>query len=264
MSLWSVIGGIGGFLVGGPAGAAIGASLGGAADSSNATNKAVGAQTDASNRSDALTREQMAQQQRIADQARADNEPWRVQGGAALNKLAAAPEFKFDGTNVGTDPGYQFGLNEGMKGLTNSAAARGSLLSGAALKASTKYAQDYAGTKFNDSFSRALQTDTVNKNRLQSLAGIGQTAVGANQQAGQVLGGQLGQAGQSLAQNALGVGNARASGYLANGNALTGAVNQGVSAWNQYNALSKPNIYGDGGTSGRAGDYSDNMQLYGV
>lgn len=235
------------------AAAVIGSAVVGGVVASNSADKAVGAQEDASNKSDALTREQMAQQERLAAQSRADNEPWRVQGGAALNKLAAAPDFAFDGSNVASDPGYQFGLNEGMKGLTNSAAARGGLLSGAALKASTKYAQDYAGTKFNDSFSRALQTDTVNKNRLQSLAGIGQTAVGQNAQTNGQLGGQLGQAGQSLAQNALGVGNARASGYLAQGNALTGALNQGVSAWNQYNALSKPTGFGDIGSSGSYG-----------
>lgn len=235
----------------------IGAAIIGGVVATRNTNKAVDAQTDSANKADALTREQMAQQQRLADQARADNEPWRVQGGIALNKLAAAPDFAFTGANVGSDPGYQFGLSEGMKGMTNSAAARGGLLSGAALKASTKYAQDYAGTKFNDSFSRALQTDTANKNRLQSLAGIGQTAVGANQQAGQVLGGQLGQAGQSLAQNALGVGNARASGYLANGNALTSGINQGVSAWNQYNKLGQQPI-----TEG-AYNQTDNFNTYG-
>lgn len=219
-----------------------GAAVVGAGASTYGASKAGDAQENAANKADATTRDSMAAQERIAAQARTDNEPWRLAGGAALNKLAAAPDFAFTGANVASDPGYQFGLSEGMKGLTNSAAARGGLLSGAALKASTKYAQDYAGTKFNDSFSRALQTDTVNKNRLQSLAGIGQTAVGQNQQTGQVLGGQLGQAGQSMAQNALGVGNARASGYLANSNALTGAVNQGVSAWNQYNKLGQQPI----------------------
>lgn len=218
------------------AAAIAGSALVGAYVSSKSAGKAVDAQTNAANQADATTRDQMAAQERLAAQARADNEPWRLAGGAALNKLAAAPDFSFSGANVGSDPGYQFGMSEGMKGLTNSAAARGGLLSGAALKASTRYAQDYAGTKFNESFGRALQTDTANKNRLQSLAGIGQTAVGANQQAGQQLGNQLGQGAQSMAQNQLGAGNARASGYIANGNALTGAINQGVSAWNQYNS----------------------------
>jgi hypothetical protein len=211
-------------------------AIGGALIMSNSSRKAVDAQTASAKDSNAAAlqaqREAQAFEQKQLDQARADNEPWRVQGGEALNKLAAAPDFSF----------------EGMRGITNSAAARGGLLSGAALKASTRYAQDYAGTKFGEAYGRALQTDTANKNRLQSLAGIGQTAVGNVTQAGMQAGSQIGQGmlatGNRLADNALGVGNARASGYLANGNALTGALNQGVSAWTRYNT---PVGYGGNG-----------------
>lgn len=227
-------------------------AIGGALIMSNSSRKAVDAQTASAKDSNEAAlqaqREAQAFEQKQLDQARADNEPWRVQGGEALNKLAAAPDFSFDGAKVATDPGYQFGLAEGMRGITNSAAARGGLLSGAALKASTRYAQDYAGTKFGEAYGRALQTDTANKNRLQSLAGIGQTAVGNVTQAGMQAGSQIGQGmlatGNRLADNALGVGNARASGYLANGNALTGALNQGVSAWTRYNT---PVGYGGNG-----------------
>lgn len=244
MSLWSVIGGIAGNIIAPGIGGGIGAALGGALDGKNSTNSAVGAQTAAANQANdtAIRQQQMAQefQQRQLDQARADNEPWRTQGAAALGKLAAAPDFSFTGANVATDPGYQFGLNEGNRALTNSAAARGGLLSGAALKASTRYAQDYASTKFGEAYGRALQTDTANKNRLQTLAGIGQTAVGSLTSAGQQTGANVGSSinalGQTLGNNQLGIGNARASGYLANGNALTSAVNQGLSAWNNYNA----------------------------
>ncbi|WP_426117266.1 hypothetical protein [Massilia sp. PWRC2] len=213
----------------GVAAAIVGSAIVGGVVASSSTSKAVGAQTDASNRADSLTREQMATQQRLAEQARMDATPYREAGYSALNKLAAAPDFT--GASVGSDPGYQFGLDEGMKGLTNSAAARGNLLSGAALKASTRYAQDYAGTKFNDAFNR----DATNKNRLASLAGIGQVATANSGANTMQLGGQLGQASQSMAQSALGVGNARASGYIGNGNALVGALNQGVSAWKTYN-----------------------------
>lgn len=226
-----------------------GAILGGALIASDSAGDAVDAQTNAANNADALTREQMAMQERLANQARADMEPWRLKGIDALNKLSAAPDFT--GANLQNEPGYQFGLSEGMKGLTNSAAARGSVLSGAALKAATRYAQDYAGTKFDAAFGR----DAINKNRLASLAGVGQTAAGANGANAMQLGGQLAQGSQSLAQNQLGVGNARASGYLANGNALTGALNQGISAWNQYN---RPPTYGDIGSSA---SYANNDYL---
>lgn len=224
-----------------------GAVIGGVIASKGAKS-AANTQAAAADRSSELAlqaqREAAAIQQKQYDQARADNEPWRLRGAEALNKLAGAPDFSFTGADLQNEPGYQFGLAEGNRGLTNSAAARGGLLSGAALKASTKYAQDYAGTKFNDAFGRALQTDTANKNRLQSLAGIGQTSVGQNNALGAQLGSSLGNnammTAQQIGQNAIGVGNARASSYIAQGNALTGVVNQGLSAWNQYNKLGTP------------------------
>lgn len=216
--------------------------------SNKGTKKATEAQVNSAARSDELTlqaqREAIEAQQRQFDQARADNEPWRVQGAAALNKLASAPDFSFTGANLTSDPGYQFGLSEGNRALTNSTAARGGILSGAALKASTRYAQDYASTKFNESFGRAFQTDTANKNRLQSLAGIGQTSTSQTNALGAQLGANLAQGamitGQQLGQNAIGVGNARASSYLAQANTLGNVVNQGLSAWNQFNQLGAP------------------------
>jgi hypothetical protein len=52
----------------------------------------------------------------------------------------------FTGASLTTEPGYQFGLNQGMNALQSSQAAKGGLYSGAALKAANQYAQDYAGT----------------------------------------------------------------------------------------------------------------------
>ena len=42
------------------------------------------------------------------------------------------------------DPGYQFRQQEGQRGVENSAAARGGILSGGALKAISRYNQDFA------------------------------------------------------------------------------------------------------------------------
>lgn len=242
----------------------IGAAIVGGVIANKGASKAADTQAASAARSDDLAlqaqRESAAQQQRQYDQARADNEPWRQQGADALNKLAGAPDFSFTGANLTSDPGYQFGLNEGNRGLTNSAAARGGLLSGAALKASTRYAQDYASTKFNESYGRALQTDTANKNRLQSLAGVGQTAVSQNNSMGMALGQQLGanamSTAQQMGQNAIGVGNARASSYLAQGNALQNTVNQGLSEWKNYNRLASPVTEG-------ATYQTDNFKEYG-
>lgn len=217
-----------------------GVAAAGVLSNMNSTNKAVDAQTQSANAANATTlqaqREAIAFQQQQADLARADNEPWRAQGVTALNKLAGMGDFT--GADLQNEPGYQFALNEGMKGVTNSAAARGGLLSGAALKASSQYNTDYASTKYNDAFNR----DATNKNRLASLAGVGQTAAGQNASSANALGSNVGNSLMStasgIAQNQLGVGNARASGYLANGNALTGALNQGISAWRNYSGNS--------------------------
>lgn len=62
-------------------------------------------------------------------------------------------------------PGYQFGLQQGQNAITSSRAASGSLQSGDAAKALTRYGQDYAGTKFDNYL-----------NQLFSVAGFGQAA----------------------------------------------------------------------------------------
>lgn len=191
-------------------------------------------------------RESIDFQREMSDQARADREPWRAMGANKLAELgqrtAAGGDLSrtFGMSDFQTDPGYQFRMAEGMKGLTNSAAARGGLLSGAALKAASRYNQDFASNEFGNSYNRFQTNQTNQFNRLASLADVGQVA--ANQNAsgamsmGQNVGNGMMNTGQMIGNNLIGAGNARASSYLATGNALTGAMNQGLSAWNQYNA----------------------------
>lgn len=82
-------------------------------------------------------------------------------------------------------PGYQFALNEGLKGIERNMNTRGLAKSGAVLKAMTRYGQDYASQEFgkwqdrlaalagmganmaNTSANNALNTGT-------NLAGVGQ------------------------------------------------------------------------------------------
>lgn len=127
------------------------------------------------------------------------------------------------------DPGYQFRLGEGQKALTNSAAARGGLLSGAAGKALARYNQDFASNEFGNAYNRFQTNQTNQFNRLASLAGVGQTA--ANQTANSAM-----QTGQIVGNNIVGAGNARASGYVGGANALTNAIGQGVN-WYQQNQM---------------------------
>lgn len=109
------------------------------------------------------------------------------------------------------DPGYQFRLSEGMKGINNSAAARGGVLSGAALKAAGRYNQDFASNEFTNSYNRWNTNNTNKFNRLASLAGAGQTSTAQ-------VGNQGAQAGQVMGNNLIGAGNARASAYITQGN----------------------------------------------
>lgn len=118
----------------------------------------------------------------------------------------------FTGEDLQNEPGYQFGMDQGMQALDRSAAARGNLLSGATLKAAQRYGQDYAGTKFNDAYQR----DNNNKNRtfnwLMGLTTMGQNstvqAATANQQTGNALGNLALQQGNAQAAGLMGAANA--------------------------------------------------------
>jgi hypothetical protein len=143
----------------------------------------------------------------------------------------------FTGADVATEPGYQFGLNEGMKGLERSLAARGTPYGGAALKAASRYNSDYAGTKFNEAFNRDKANKSATFGMLSGVAGTGQTASNQVAQAGQFATGQIGNALSSQ-------GDARASGYLANSNTWQNALNQGISAYKNSNAFSNPQSIG--------------------
>jgi hypothetical protein len=78
-------------------------------------------------------------------------------------------------------PGYQFGLDQGLKGVSNSAAARGGLLTGGAVKAADRYANDYATTKYGELANQKLAEYNANTanfdrpfNRNLALLGAGQ------------------------------------------------------------------------------------------
>jgi hypothetical protein len=142
------------------------------------------------------------------------------------------------------DPGYAFRLGEGMKGLNATAAARGGLISGNALRAATQYGQEMGSQEYQNAYNR-YQTNRSNQlNPLQSLMGAGQTATNTMGQAGQNYANQAGEA-------YIGAGNARASGYVGSANAWSNAIGGANSALNQYGAQQAYNartnaMYGGG------------------
>lgn len=60
----------------------------------------------------------------------------------------------FDPSNVTSDAGYQFNLEQGQQGLNRSLVAAGGLQSGAALKAASEYNQKYADNALNSAYQR--------------------------------------------------------------------------------------------------------------
>jgi hypothetical protein len=160
------------------------------------------------------------------------------------------PAFSFKGENLASDPGYQFGLNQGTQGIDRGQASRGNFLSGAAMKELARFNEDYAGTKFNDAFNRNLTTHNTNlgarqqawntnlnaydNNRsrvysfLTGVSGMGQASA-----AGVASGNQ--QAASNIGSNMLGSANAQAAGQVAGGNALQSGINSAVNSYNSNN-----------------------------
>lgn len=114
-----------------------------------------------------------------------------------------------------SDPGYQFGLDQGQRALSRRIAASGGRVSGAALKAADQYATNYATTGYGAAYQR--RQDRMN--RLAALAGIGQTATAGGAAAGSNSANQISNLISSQ-------GNASGGAQLAQGNIWGNAVNQ--------------------------------------
>jgi hypothetical protein len=78
---------------------------------------------------------------------------------AAPQFSEAAPTFAAPTpTDVLADPGYQFGLDQGVQRIQRAAAGRGTILNPGTVQALTRYGTDYATTKTNDVFNRSATT----------------------------------------------------------------------------------------------------------
>jgi hypothetical protein len=248
-----------------------------------AAGEATQAQRDIANEQVALQREQYLKQLEL-------NEPFRQAGLTGQNMLLAQLQggpyasAKFGGVegydpasamrNFGAgdfqaDPGYAFRLSEGLKGMNATAAARGGLLSGNALRAGQEYGQQLGSQEYQNAFNRyqanraqqaqeygnafnRFQTERTNTLApLQSLAGLGQSATQQAQQASQNYatgaGNVLGNFGAAQAGNIIGAGNARASGYIGGANALSSGAGQGLNFYQNQQYINRLPTYGRGG-----------------
>jgi hypothetical protein len=149
-----------------------------------------------------------------------DREKFRMTGGNAADPMFgkyATAEYTPEMFAKGMDPGYQFRLAEGMKGLERSAAARGGLLSGSTLKGIQRYGQDMASQEYTNAFNRYQAERTGTLNPFQAMAGQGQSTANTLSNLGMNYAGQAGEAYQGAA-------NARASGYVGQANAIGGTI----------------------------------------
>jgi hypothetical protein len=166
------------------------------------------------------------------EQTREDQAPYREAGYNALAEMQRTAgnvpgAFKFGMNDYQADPGYAFRLSEGQKALDRSAAARGGLISGGALKAATRFGQDMGSQEYQNAYNRALtgyNTGVASENQLYNrqagLAGIGQTSANL-----------VGQLGQNYATNA---GNMITGGAAANAAGQVGVANAFNSGVGQY------------------------------
>ena len=223
--------------------AVVGANLVGGFMQSRAMDKAAGAQERAQ-------RDAMAAQQAMFERQVELQEPFRQAGLTAQNRLmtllglgpdTAAAEYgmaarPFDMQAFEQDPGYAFRMQEGMRALERSAAARGGLLSGNALRGITRFGQDLASQEYGNAFNRFQVERQARLNPLQSLMGGGQTA--AN-----VLTGAAGSYGQQAGEGMTSLGNIRASQYMGRANAMAGGlqgIGQGIM---DYTTLNQQNAF---------------------
>lgn len=247
--------------LGGTGAAILGAGVLGAGAGIYGSSQAANAQENAATQSAAVQKEMaansIAAQKEMYQQGRTDLQPYREGGVTAQNQLMQMLGIGGDTTaaNYGkyskdfgmsdftTDPGYQFRLEQGMKALNATAAARGMGVSGANIKGALDYGQNLGSQEYQNAFNRYQANRTAQLAPLQSLYAGGQAAAaGSAAQAG-ALGSNLGNTytnlGQGLGQAAVASGNAQASGYLNQANAVTNALNQGMSSYTQNQYLNR-------------------------
>lgn len=194
------------------AGAAVVGAIGGALISSNGAQDAADTQAQA-------TRDGIGENRRQFDINQSNQAPYLEAGKTALGQFQTENNSPFDASKVQMEPGYQFGLNEGLQAQDRKIAASGGRLSGAALKAAAQYGNDYGTTKFDGAYNRQYQARSDRLNRLAALANIGQTSTQ-----------QVGALGANMANNNANMitsqGNATGAAQMAQGNIWAGATNQ--------------------------------------
>lgn len=261
--IFGIISDIGSFL-GTPGGAAAIGLAGGLATSligSNAASDAAKAQQSAANTAAAATDARF-------QTVRNDLNPFTSAGYFALgnqqaltgngpggNPLTAPLTKPFSPADLTQTPGYQFTLQQGLKGVQNGLTAQGlgaganpnTAYSGVAARGVTDYATGLADTTFNQQLQNYLQQNNQIYNMLQGQVQLGQNSAAQTGAFGT-------QATQSANQFLTSGAAAGAAGTIGSANAAAGGINQASQA--PYNYLLLNNLLGRG-TAGSGGGSSN-------
>lgn len=202
-----------------------------------AANQSANAAKDAASIQSAAGNQASSQVLQQYQQNRTDQAPWLTAGTGAINRLSDLTGTSGNTTAAGygsltkpftmadfvADPGYQFSLDQGQKALERSSAAKGGLLSGAAIKAAQTYGQGTAAQEYGDVFDRYRTQQSDIYSRLAGLSNSGQSAAT-----------NLGAAGATATQNSnedlLGGANALAAGKVGAANAYSTGLKSAASS----------------------------------
>jgi hypothetical protein len=236
----------------------IGAIIGGASSiignviGASQASKAAAAQAAAAQQAQGLIQNNANQalgtQQKASQQEQGNLQPYVQAGQTSLANLGATQPFKAPtAEQAAATPGYQFQLQQGLKSLQNSAAARGGLLTGGTSKAINDYAQGAAASNYGNTYNQALQSYQTNFGNQMGIAQLGANAgtnlSGLEQGNANASGGILQNSAQEQAQQINNAGAARASGYAARGNMLGNAISGAGNAIGNGISLSQLNGY---------------------
>lgn len=155
--------------------------------------------------------------ERMFDETREDLAPYRALGGEASARvrsefLGINPDGSAnpapDRSEFYKSPGYQFRLDEGLRGVENSAAASRLQLSGRTVKELNRYASDYASKEYGGYIDRLFGLTTLGANAAAQTGTIGAKYAEIDQQGYNSISAGYKAQGDALAAGEIGKGRA--------------------------------------------------------
>lgn len=134
-------------------------------------------------------------------------------------------------------PDYDWRMKEGLRALTFSDSARGTLGSTGHLDRTVAFGQGLASQGLGDYTGRLLALSQIGAGAAGTSAGLGAQAGGMYTQQGIALGNTITGGGQQQANSLLGQGQAEAAGIVGMTNSITGGINNAANGLLMYNAL---------------------------